>query len=214
MPALDDLPHLLREPAGEPEGALVLMHGRGTSERDLFPLLDALDPDRRLLGATPRGPLTLPPGGFHWYSVARVGFPDRETFEIGRARLDGWLQALAEHTKIPPERTILGGFSQGAVMAWTMGAGKGRARPAGILAMSGFIPTVPGFELDPKNLDGLPVAIAHGAHDPIIAVDFGRSAHERARAAGAKVLYRESDVPHTVDPGVLPQLQTWLRQRP
>lgn len=215
MAALDDLDHLLREPARPPAaGALVLMHGRGTDERDLFPLLDALDPDRRLLGATPRGPLALPPGGFHWYAVPRVGFPDRETFEIGRTRLDAWLQALAEHTEIPPERTILGGFSQGAVMAWTMGAGKGRPRPAGILAMSGFIPTVPGFEVDPANLDGLPVAIVHGAHDPIISVDFGRTAHERARAAGASVLYRESDVPHTVDPGVLPQLQAWLRQRP
>ena len=51
----------LRPAAGEPEGALVLFHGRGADENDLFPLLDALDPERRFVGATPRGPLSLPP---------------------------------------------------------------------------------------------------------------------------------------------------------
>ena len=51
----------LRPPAGEAQGALVLFHGRGVDEQDLFPLLDVFDPDRRLAAATPRGPLALPP---------------------------------------------------------------------------------------------------------------------------------------------------------
>ncbi len=59
----DPLVALWREPAGEPEGALVLLHGRGADEHDLYPLLDVLDPERRLLGVTPGGPLHLPPGG-------------------------------------------------------------------------------------------------------------------------------------------------------
>ena len=63
--------------AGEPEGALVLFHGRGADENDLFPLLDALDPERRLLGVTPRGPLSLPPGGAHWYASASSATPTR-----------------------------------------------------------------------------------------------------------------------------------------
>ena len=61
--------------AASPPAALVLLHGRGVDESDLYPLLDALDPEARLLGATPRAPLTLPPGGYHWYIVERVGFP-------------------------------------------------------------------------------------------------------------------------------------------
>jgi phospholipase/carboxylesterase len=210
MAALDDLAHLLRPAEGEPVGALVLMHGRGTSERDLFGLLDVLDPQRRLVGACPRGPLTLPPGGYHWYVVPRVGFPDPATFHATFARLDAWLSALAEHTGVPPERTILGGFSQGAVMAWAMGAAQGRPRPAGILAMSGFIPTVDGFEIEASTLEGLPVAIAHGTHDPIIAVDFGHDARGRATQAGAHVLYRESPIGHTLDPKVLGELTGWV----
>ena len=58
--ALDALSFRVREPAGDPEGLLILHHGRATDENDLFPLLEALDPERRLLGVTPRGPLQLP----------------------------------------------------------------------------------------------------------------------------------------------------------
>ena len=61
---------------GDPDGALVLLHGRGADEYDLEPLLRALDPQARLAGVLPRGPLSLPPGGAHWYVVPRVGYPD------------------------------------------------------------------------------------------------------------------------------------------
>lgn len=66
----------LREAAGEPEGALILNHGRGADENDLFGLLDALDPDRRLLGVTTGAPFVgVAPGKGHWYVVERVGYP-------------------------------------------------------------------------------------------------------------------------------------------
>ena len=63
MSGASALEHLVRPAAGRAEGALVLFHGRGADEHDLFPLLDMLDPERRLVGVTPRGPLSLPPGG-------------------------------------------------------------------------------------------------------------------------------------------------------
>jgi predicted esterase len=78
MPGLDGLVHVIRPSVGEPEGVLVLMHGRGTSEQDLAGLLEVLDPQRRFVGACPRGPLELPPMGFHWYAVRRIGYPDAE----------------------------------------------------------------------------------------------------------------------------------------
>ena len=201
---------LYRQAAGDPEGALVLFHGRGADEQDLFPLLDMLDPERRLLGATARGPLSLPPGGAHWYAVRRVGYPDPETFHSTYPRLTAWLDdTLAEHG-IPHERTVLGGFSQGSVMSYALGLGAGRPRPAGILALSGFLPEVEGFELDLAVAAGLPVAIGHGTYDPVISVEFGRDARDRLVEAGADVTYRESPMPHTIDPAFLRELPDWL----
>jgi phospholipase/carboxylesterase len=203
----------VRPAAGEPEGALVLMHGRATSEQDLAPLLDVFDADRRLVGLAPRGPLELPPGGRHWYVIREIGYPDPETFGATFTTLSAWLDtALAEHG-IGIDRTVLGGFSQGTVMAYALGLVTGRPAPAGILALSGFMPTVEGYELDLSNREGFPVAIGHGTLDQIIPVQFGRQAAERLREAGADVLYRESPVPHTIDPREIPTFVDWLHGR-
>jgi phospholipase/carboxylesterase len=209
---VDELVDELRLPDGEAAGAIVLLHGRGTSEQDLAPLLDVFDPSGRLVGAFPRGPLQLPPIGHHWYAV-EDGRPDPETFRATYDRLGSWLAGVAERTGVPIERTVLGGFSQGAVMAWALGLGPGRPRPAGILAMSGALPVVPGFDLQLDGLAGLPVAITHGTQDPIISIELGQDARDRAGAAGADVVYRETDVPHIVDPRVVPGLVTWLDAR-
>ena len=122
-----------------------------------------------------------------------------------------WLDALAERTGIPPSQTVLGGFSQGSVMSYAWGLGPGREHPAGVLALSGFIPTVPTWQPD---LDGpLPrFAIGHGSHDPVIPVEFGRQARKTLEQAGAHVTYAEYPLPHTADPTFLGTLAPWLRE--
>ena len=211
MGSIDDLPHRIRKARGEPEGALVLLHGRGTSEDDLFPFLDELDPDRRLVGVTPRGPLSVPPGGAHWYIVRRVGFPDPSSFGPTLEKLSAWFDSLPDELGVPVERTVLGGFSQGGVMAYALGLGEGRPRPAAIVALSGFVPTAEGWELD-EELDGYPVALGHGTFDPIIEVGFGRAAKERLEEAGADVTWRESPVQHTLDPEYLPVVADFVKR--
>lgn len=213
--AIDLLTHRVRPPAGVAEGALVLLHGRGTDEHDLLPLADALDPDRRLVAITPRAPLTFPgQPGAHWYVVRRVGYPDEQTFSATYARLAAWLDALPDALGVPWERTVLGGFSQGAAMSFALGLGPGRPAPAGILALSGFIPDVPGYEPVLSGREGFPIALGHGAADPVISIDFAHTARERLLAAGVELLYRETpDMPHTIDPGFVPELRNWLAER-
>ena len=191
------------------DGTLVLFHGRATDEHDLQPVVDALDPEGRLDGLTPRGPFTFPPGGFHWYGpVVRVGYPNAETFAQSFAALSQWLDE-----EVPEiDRAVLGGFSQGSVMAYALGLGAGRPSPAGVLAMSGFIPEVDGFALDLESRRGLPVAIAHGSHDPVIPVTFGHEARDRLTEAGLDVLYRESPIGHGVDPRGIDELRAWLQR--
>src|ERR1700760_4400821 len=106
-----------RAAAGQPEGLLVLHHGRGTSEEDLLPLADLLDPERRLPVAAPRGPLQLPgTPRHHSDAVPRVGHPDPGTFAIAYRQLAQFHDELWERTGVTPERTVLGGFSMGTVM--------------------------------------------------------------------------------------------------
>jgi phospholipase/carboxylesterase len=198
--ATEELVHRVRPSDGDPTGALVLLHGRGANEDDLFPMFDMLDPQRRLLGVSPRAPMELPPGGAHWYVVRSVGYPDPSTFFPTFERLQRFYDGILEANRIAPDRVVLGGFSQGAVMSYALGLTKGRPRPRMIAAFSGFMPTVDGLEFDLNNVDGYPIAIGHGTYDPVIEVAWGRNAKERLEAAGADVHYRESPMPHTIDP--------------
>jgi phospholipase/carboxylesterase len=200
------LVHRLREPAGEPQGALILNHGRAADENDLFGLLDALDPERQLLGVTTGAPLTgVPPGGRHWYLVPRVGYPDPVTFAGSYAQLTGFLDGLLAERGIAWERTAIGGFSMGAVMSYAVGLGTGRPSPKAILAFSGFIPTVEGWSPELEGREGLPVLIHHGRNDPVIAVEFARRASELLSGAGLDVDYLETDAGHWLPPEVIPR---------
>src|SRR5271167_2810001 len=201
-----------RPASGEPLGLLILHHGRGADEHDLLGLADALDPQRRLHVVTPRAPLTVPGWpGHHWYLVPRVGFPDPATFDAAYAELSGFHDELWERTGIPPGSTVLGGFSMGSVMSYSLGLGSGRPSAAGILAFSGFIPTVEGWQADLDSRGGLRVFIAHGRRDPVIDVEFARSARDLLRGAGLEVSYQESEVGHSIDPAHVPLASGWLQ---
>jgi phospholipase/carboxylesterase len=209
----EPLIHVVREPDGEPEGALILLHGRGADEHDLVPLLDELDPGRRLVGLTPGAPLPGPGGGRWWYMVPRVGYPDPTTFNASYAQLATFLDAWLAERGIPWDRTIVGGFSMGCVMSYATGLGPSRPSPAGILAMSGFIPTVDRWQADLAGRTGLPVFITHGARDQVISVEFGRDARDRLEAGALDVEYHEHHGGHHLDPATLPLMTDWLTRR-
>jgi phospholipase/carboxylesterase len=206
-----ELFHLERAAAGEAEGLLVLHHGRGTDERDLIALADLLDPERRLRVVTPRGPLQLPGSpGYHWYLVPRVGYPDPETFEAARAALAELHDRLWDETGIGPGRTVLGGFSMGAVMSYATALSAERPSVAGILAFSGFVPTVEGWELSLADRTDTRAFVSHGQRDPVIGVEFAERARTLLEEGGLDVTYRESELGHQIDPAHLREAATWL----
>jgi phospholipase/carboxylesterase len=208
---VSDLVFHEREAAGEPEGLLVLHHGRGADEADLIGLADVLDPERRLHVAAPRGPLTLPGWpGFHWYVVPRVGYPDPETFWAAYRALAAFHDELWERTGLGPERTVLGGFSMGSVMSYSLGLGADRPAPAGILAFSGFVPVVEGWDPSLADRPSLRAFVAHGRRDPIMDVEFARSARELLEGGGIELEYHESDAAHHIDPEHVAPARTWL----
>ena len=206
-----ELEYRERPAAGDPAGLLVLHHGRGADERDLLGLADVLDPERRLHIVTPRAPLQLEgwPGN-HWYVVPRVGYPDPDTFHAAYGKLARFHDELWEQTGIAPSATVFGGFSMGSVMSYSLGLAGERPKPAGILAFSGFIPTVEGWQPDLGSRPDLPVFIAHGRNDPIMGVDFARQAKALLEAGGLPVEYHESDAAHHIDPAHVPAAVAWL----
>jgi phospholipase/carboxylesterase len=200
-----------RPASGTPEGLLVLHHGRGADEHDLLSLADVLDPERRLHVATPRAPLQLPGWpGYHWYVVPRVGYPDPETFHAAYKALADFHDDLWERTGVTPERTVLGGFSMGSVMSYSLGLAADRPAPAGILAFSGFVPVVEGWAPSLADRPSTRAFIAHGRQDPIMAVDFARQARELLESGGLDVEYHESDAAHHIDPAHVPAAIDWL----
>jgi phospholipase/carboxylesterase len=208
---VNELIYRERPAAGEPSGLLVLHHGRGTDEHDLLGLADVLDPERRMHVATPRAPLTLPGWpGYHWYVVARVGYPEPETFQASRRKLAALHDELWQQTGLDASRTVLAGFSMGAVMSYALALSADRPAPAGILAFSGFVPTVSVWEPSLTDRPALRAFIAHGRLDPVIEVQFGRRAQKLLTSAGLEVEYHESDVGHQLDPAFLPAASTWL----
>jgi phospholipase/carboxylesterase len=202
---------VVREAAGEARGTIILLHGRGADEHDLLPLLGVLDPHKRYRGITLGGPLTMPPGGKHWYAVHRVGWPDPATFSPTYAELTQVLDELG----LDWSRTVVGGFSQGGVMSYAVGLGPGRPVPAGILAMSCFLPRFEDgtWEPDFAGRPQLAIAHVHGVSDPVIGIEFGRDASDRVTEAGLPMFYEEFPGGHNVDPRLLPKLADWLAQR-
>jgi phospholipase/carboxylesterase len=199
-----------QERPGGSDGLLILHHGRGADEHDLLGLADALDPERRLHVVTPGGPLRLEGWpGRHWYKVPRVGFPDPETFWAAYKALAAFHDETWERTGIGPERTVLGGFSMGSVMSYALGLGPDRPAPAGILAFSGFIPTVEGWTADLHR--PTQVFIAHGRNDTVMQVRFAHTARDTLQAGGIEVAYHESDAAHHIDPAHIPAAAGWLR---
>jgi phospholipase/carboxylesterase len=205
------LVHRERPADGEPAGLLILHHGRGADEHDLLGFGDVLDPQRRLHVATPRAPLTLPGWpGYHWYVVPRVGYPDRDTFHSAFGKLAAFHDELWERTGVGPEKTVLGGFSMGSVMSYSLGLAAARPAPAGILAMSGFVPTVDGWAPELAGREQVRAFIAHGRNDPIMDVAFARAARELLETGGLDVSYHESDAAHHIDPAHVPPAVDWV----
>ena len=200
----------LRPADGDPEGALVLFHGRGTDENDLFPLLDELDPRAAAARRDGAGPLALPPGGWHWYVIRQVGFPDPDTSTRPTGSPETGLTTCSPSTASRPSRPSWAGSRR--ARSWPTRSGWAPPpRPAGVIGLSGFIPRVEGFELGEAT--GLPVAIGHG----ILRPDHPRRLRAR-RARPARRRRRRRDLPrvaeaHTIDPGYLSELRGWVADR-
>jgi thioredoxin 1 len=191
---------------------LLLLHGYGADERDLGGLLGYLDPDGRYAVVLPRGPIAAPPG-FSWFDF---GAEDPNeiavAFADALAAVDDLLDAACAEHGFDRAQAVVGGFSQGAGLALALALGPtDRIRPAGVLAMSPFVP--PGLlQVDLDAARDVAVLLQHGTADPMIPTKGTRGLAEALVDAGLPVVYGEYPMGHEVSLESVQQGQRWLAQ--
>ncbi len=191
---------------------LLLVHGYGADERDLGGLLPYLDPEGRFLTVLPRGPVAAPPG-FAWYDLGGVTADRHEdvTFLDSLNQLDELLETVCAEHGHPRSEAIVGGFSQGGGLAVALGLGRrDRAHPAGVLALSSYLPDVEGLEYDWDAARDIPVLVQHGTDDPLIPVERGRALATTLMGHDLPVVYQEYPMGHAVALESIQAAKAWL----
>jgi phospholipase/carboxylesterase len=211
-PILASLEHAVYYPPRKAEkyATVVALHGRGTDENDLIPLVHSLGlTDALLIAPRAPGPFEFG-GGFAWYDVGKEGVPDSQTFGASLGLLRRFMDEVKAGYPVDRQRFILLGFSQGTVMAYSV-ALLDPPSFLGVAALSGYIPQRSGLPFAVENLRRLSVFISHGAYDQIIPVRLARESAELLKKAGARVEYREYPMGHEVSEETVRELSAWVK---
>lgn len=210
------LTHLVREPGRGAETSrplLLLLHGVGSNEEDLFGLAPYMD--ERLLVVSARAPVVLGYGSYGWFNIEFT--PGGMVADIEQAKksllmLPGFIDELVETYRADGRRVYVAGFSQGAMMGLALTL----TRPdkvAGLVAMSGRLPRqVLEHEPDREALAGKPVIITHGIYDPVLPVEQGRAARDYLGSLPVELTYREYPMAHEVSMESLRDVTAWLKK--
>ncbi len=214
----------LERPAGAGEGpvpALLLLHGVGSHEGDLFRLAPSLGPRFHLFSL--RAPVVLGPGSYGWFRVEftpQGSVIEPEEAEASRQAFIAFIESLPSARDVDPRRVYSLGFSQGAIMTLALVF----TRPdllAGAVALAGrtlpelFAETGPlaGHLAPLEALAGLPVFVGHGLQDEVLGVHHARATRERLEAAPVRLTYREYDMGHCIGQACLEEVRRWLAER-
>ncbi|MDO6388623.1 esterase [Pontibacter sp. BT731] len=190
--------------------AVMLLHGVGSNEQDLFQLASHFPEDFTVI--SPRGPVVLGDGRFAWYEVDfSTGKPSINAGQEAKSRQDIQQFISQVKEKYNLSEVYLGGFSQGAIMSFSIGL----THPelvTGILAFSGRILQ----EIRPQvqrnsALQQLKVFISHGTQDSTLPVHYAREAKEYLQEAGVRLTYHEQDMGHQISGEAITKVISWLQ---
>jgi thioredoxin 1 len=192
------------------ERLLVLMHGLGANEQDLAALAPIIDPDGAFVVVCPRGPYAYGPG-FAWF---RMEAPDtaRLTMSSSLGAVDEVIESALAEYDLKREEMVAGGFSMGGAMSikYTFRTAE-KPRPAGVLVMSGFLPSEASDELDFAGTLP-PVLMQHGTLDPMVPIDRARATARILQEHNVPLVFREYPMQHHVTPDSARDAMDWLAQ--
>jgi phospholipase/carboxylesterase len=186
--------------------ALFIMHGIGSNEQNMLSLVNGLEEQFYIFSI--RGHLTQPPG-FAYFTIQGYGKPHREVFDEGVSKLTSFIDYACEQYPLDKSHLYLLGFSQGAILAMTLGLTLG-SKIKGIVALSGYIPAFVKEEYKVKPVDEVSVFISHGEIDQVLPFEWGIANEEYFRGLGAKVAFQTYPEGHTVSLRNLQDFTNWL----
>ena len=203
----------------DPRATVIVLHGLGADGNDFVPIAQQLDlsavgPVRFVFPHAPVRPVTINGGQAMraWYDI--LGFEtQRREDEAGlresMAAITGLLDREVERG-IDASRIVLMGFSQGCAMALLTGLRYPR-RLAGLVGLSGYLPLAArtAAERCPANAE-LPLFLAHGTQDPVVAIDRGEASRDALLALGHPVEWHAYPMPHSVCDAEVDDLNRWL----
>jgi phospholipase/carboxylesterase len=208
------LTHLVREPGRGGQTStplLLLLHGIGSNEEDLFGLAPYLD--ERFLVVSARAPVTLAYGGYGWFQIdftPRGMVADVEQAKKSLAMLPDFVDELVETYGADGRRVYLMGFSQGAMMSLALTL-TSPEKVSGLVAMSGRLPRqVLERGPDLEGLTGKPILVTHGLYDQVLPIESGRAVRDYLAGLPVELTYREYPMAHEVSMESLRDVTAWL----
>jgi phospholipase/carboxylesterase len=192
----------------EPHPCLLLLHGRGSNEQDLFGLVPELP--KQPLVVSVRAPFPFPWGGYFWYDLSgEQHVPDQATFDSSMGQLREFIAELPKRYPVDPAHLYLLGFSQGALMSGCLTLAQPSLMAATAM-LSGYLPLLSALATDEAGFAGKAIFMAHGQQDSVLPVTMGRQARLHLEGLKANVEYHEYAMDHQVIEPELADLRRWF----
>jgi len=201
------------EPASSSKkpGLIVLLHGIGSNEDDLFQLKDNFPEGFIIVSA--RAPYTLSPGRYTWFELAhQQGKPviNAEQAEKSRLIINTFISQLTELYAIDTTNIYLGGFSQGGIMSYSLGLTLPHKVKGIFILSSRLLPEVKPLIKTGPVLEKLRVFVAHGTNDNVLPIHYAHDATEYLRPMLPLMEYHEYDLEHRIGQNELTDLVNWI----
>jgi phospholipase/carboxylesterase len=211
------LDYLVREPKISIENPplLILLHGYGSNEHDLFSFANELPDELLIISA--KAPLTLMPGSYAWYTIhldnIEGKFSDIPEAINAREKIASFIDEIKDHYKVNSNKTFLLGFSQGTILSYAIALNYPE-KVQYVLALSGYIndELLP-ETFDPENYKNLDFFISHGNVDQVLPLEWAQNAPPFLDNLKIKNSYKEYPVGHGVAPQNFYDLKKWIEER-
>jgi phospholipase/carboxylesterase len=209
------LEYLIREPKMKKDSnpLLLLLHGYGSNEADLFSFASELPEEYYIISA--RAPYDLQYGSYAWYAINfdadENKFSDNEQAKVSRDLIGTFIDELIENYPIDAKKITLIGFSQGAILSYGVTLSEPQ-KIKNVIGLSGYVsePILKeGFEKN--DFSNLGIFASHGTVDQVIPIEWARKSDAFLTQAGIAHTYKEYPIGHGISPQVFFDFKNWLQ---